>query len=342
MGEPGSAEAEQGAGRKCRLANYADRCCVEASGRAQAGLSRLAQSSGRGDGRFAPKAVGLDSAKELLRSPGAGEPKPERSAWPAALQAAVLGRSVTEIPGLATEGFGAQGRGRALPSGERYSDRPTDSPFGASAGFSPAHVEKPTLRQEISRRRRRRSHDHNPKSLLSRWFCLSPRASLGGQARCQPQITAEELVRPSSSPEIALQRKDTHVPAAQGGRRSPFWTGSANRRPGRNAKVAVSQRERGGGGSDRKLGEGHGVSQMRRSGVWKPKIRKGIPAISVPASEGTMPASFGHRAQCKSCTLKYWQWQTKVLWLKTLPRSFQNRMPSFQFFLRDKYSQPRS
>lgn len=118
VGEPGSAEAEEGAGRKCRLANCAGRCCEEASGRAQAGLSRLAQSSGRGDARFAPKAVGpgrkaivgLDSARELLQSPGAGEPNPESSAWSAAPQAAVLGRSVTEIPGLATEGFGAQGR----------------------------------------------------------------------------------------------------------------------------------------------------------------------------------------------------------------------------------------
>lgn len=118
--------------------------------------------------------------------------------------------------------------------------------------------------------------------------------------------TAEELVRPSFSPEIALQRKDTHVPAGPDGRRSPFWTGSANRCPGRNAKVAVSQRERGGGGSDRKLGEGHGSFSNEAEWSMEAKNQEGDPAISVPASEGTMPASSGHSAQCKSCTLKYW------------------------------------
>lgn len=66
-----------------------------------------------------------------------------------------LGRSVTEIPGLAIlKASARKGLGRVLPSGERSSDRPPDPPFGGSAGFSAAHGEKPPLRQETCRRRR--------------------------------------------------------------------------------------------------------------------------------------------------------------------------------------------
>lgn len=99
-----------------------------------------------------------------------------------------------------------KGRGRVLPSGERSSDRPTLH-WGDRRGFR-----RPMVRNRRYGRKCAAAALSLPRpqsEIPSSSVVLPVTASFPGrQGLMSTPNTAEELVRPSSSPEIALQGKD--------------------------------------------------------------------------------------------------------------------------------------